>query len=352
MLEYGILIFLIISLYHLIGKKDRKLYIFIITFVFLIMLALRSETMGLNDVESVYRVRFETIRDTSWGILTSLSDSYTGSSLLFTIFTKLISMFVDYRGYLIVVAIISLVPISILIYKYSENPMISFLLFFLYFFVYYIYLLRYVASIGISVIALLYLLKGKKITFYILTIIAAFIHLTSVILLISYIIFKPFSKMSKSVLLSVFLGLSLIIFFFGKNIFLVALSVLPSFYSSNFSTFVYRPGNLGLMILGINVMVFLLAIMFLDYKKYANRIYIYFCGISIICIVMMTVLEEFYRLSLVFSLSWLIILPRVLSRMKKNYIDNIVSIGVLVVFFAFFIYLLIGNNAFPYRYMF
>lgn len=93
----------------------------------------------------------------------------------------------DEQVFLFISAIIILVPIILLIYKYSKMPMLSIIIYTSWYLYYFSFSgLRQSLAISICVIASLFLLKRKLIPFVLIVVVASQIHASALLYLIAY----------------------------------------------------------------------------------------------------------------------------------------------------------------------
>lgn len=115
------------------NKNKKLLFCIIATVQWVLLSGLRHITVGA-DTES-YKISFETTQNWSWNYIFNrfnniLFNGAGGKDPGYAIFEKLCQYIsVDYQVYLFIIALLFTVPLGILIYKYSKNPCISFLVY-------------------------------------------------------------------------------------------------------------------------------------------------------------------------------------------------------------------------------
>lgn len=185
------------------GIKKRKSYkaLWMIGIVF-VVLALRHPTMG-GDLGyhsyNGYLKSFTRIAEMSWKSLLN-SGGILNYEWGYIIFNKLLSYIsVDYQCIIVTCALVSLIPIGIMIRRYSRDFLFSV----------FVYLglpsflilysgLRQGIAIGICCLAYKYIEEKKPFKFIATVIFASFFHYTAIIFLIAYPVFKiKFSKTSR-----------------------------------------------------------------------------------------------------------------------------------------------------------
>lgn len=182
------IIFLIIFSSSFIFRKDelnnniilRRNYCIGVTIVLILLSGLRHESIGLDT--PMYKLIWETINESSNSIIE------TDAELGFYYLMKYLKHYIGYQGFLLVVALFSIVPVSFIIYKYSRNVIISFLLFYssISFHVLEFAAERQAIAFGIIMIAFHFIMKRKLIYYLICIGVAFFFHRSCVIFLPSY----------------------------------------------------------------------------------------------------------------------------------------------------------------------
>jgi hypothetical protein len=169
------------------NKIGIKYYCILISFLLLIIAGLRSLSVGIDThayvysyINSLYMYNFEDL------------SSFIRSEFLFQFFSKIIRYFSEnYTIYLTIIATFYSIVIGRFIYKYSKEPTMSFLM--LLSMGYYFFSmtgLRQTIAICFIVIAIDKLIEEKKISFFILVLIAGLFHQSAFIGLLIYILNK------------------------------------------------------------------------------------------------------------------------------------------------------------------
>lgn len=228
MLPYYLLLLLplilkfVVSLYNSRQADIICIYSFFIFLFFL--LALRSVDVGI-DLHG-YESYFNLVAVTPWSKLGDVSTFEYG----YVILNKLISLVFGFRGFLIIVALLSLSPIMRLFLRYPDYSYLSVILFLnLGTFPMLFSGLRQDISIGLGICAYLCLIDKKTIRSICFCFLALFFH-TSSFILFSLFLFYNLKKLKKKWLLV--LLLVLIVFLFEETIFSFLLGRLPDKYAS------------------------------------------------------------------------------------------------------------------------
>lgn len=165
-------------------------------------LALRHQTMGV-DLKG-YLSSFEILIDYSWGSVFEL-ESFLNYEKGYVIFNKLIgSIYANRQFFLAVCALIPIASISYIIYKYSKDPLLSFIIFLgLPVFLINFSGLRQAIAIGICFFSFKYINAKKVFKFLCTVLLATTFHSSAILFLAAYpIYYIKLNKVGK--LLSVF----------------------------------------------------------------------------------------------------------------------------------------------------
>ncbi|HHX70771.1 MAG TPA: EpsG family protein [Gallicola sp.] len=171
----------IIILFLSFVKRDKQLYLFIALGLILIIIAgFRTESVGTDTIN--YSVFFERIKnhgsipvEPGWVMLNKLVQ-FIGA---------------DYSFFMAFVSVITLLPLLFIFYKNSENPILSLFFYYsLYIYFYSFNISRQVLAVSIVLIAIILLIKNKKILFLIFLTLAALFHISALIALPLFFIDK------------------------------------------------------------------------------------------------------------------------------------------------------------------
>jgi len=180
---YLINIFLIILLgIVFIPKGYNKLYNIIITLQWVLLSGLRHWSIGPDTY--TYYFSFIRVNNTSWTKLFQqfvdiLYYGASGKDPGYNIFVKVFQLFSNnYQIFLVFIALIFTIPLGIWIYKYSKNPIISWLIYSVLFYAFFaITGHRQTIATGLVVFLGYELIRKRKLLFFILlTLLAATIH--------------------------------------------------------------------------------------------------------------------------------------------------------------------------------
>lgn len=160
------------------------LFVFFIALQMILLLALRAKEIGI-DTHSYYG-RFYKYADMSWGDI--FADSY--QEVGFSILIKLIGSYTEnYQWLLAACAVLTIVPISIVITKYSPDAFLSFLLFICFgYFGFMFSGIRQGLAIGMLVYSYRFIREKKLIPFLIVVFLASQFHHSAIAFLPAYFI--------------------------------------------------------------------------------------------------------------------------------------------------------------------
>ncbi len=199
-------------------KKNKIIFCTIATLLWIFISGLRSNNVGA-DTER-YQLMFQMTARKSWQEVLKNMKYYLSSGATkdpgYEILVKVIQLFTnDYQVFLIVVACMIFIPMGIWIYRYSEDPFISYLVFSGLFYSFFaITGIRQSIAMSFVVFIGYGLIKNKKFKSFILVVlIAASIHKGALIALLYLLIAKyPKERLNLYILFAVLLTIFLFIF--------------------------------------------------------------------------------------------------------------------------------------------
>lgn len=308
MLLYIISIMLIIALYFIF--KDKKLYFCVFTGLILFLLvALRHTSMGILDTENVYLPIFTRVQNHSfWEILTnsllSGNDMSWLNGKLFFLITKFIACFTDnYQIYLGIIGAPYIITVMYIIYKYSKQPLISVIIFMALYYFYSFFLLRQMLSMSFILLSYIFMKKEKPLFFIIMVLIATLIHQMAIVFLIAYPICKYIKFGKKNFIL---IAVTFIITYFFPQIiyFLIEHLDFTGKIMQRIQHGIYdSSGAVSMFGAVLTIAMLCFATFYKRQEKSENRddtlFHLSTLGSVIFC--MSSVIGEFYRLSLFFS---------------------------------------------------
>lgn len=149
-------------------------------------------------------------------------DFVYGFEVGFLYYMSLIKMITsDVQIYIFISALVILLPISVLIYRYSKNPMLSILIYTSWYLYYFSFSgLRQALAISICALATLFIFKKKIIPFVALVVGASTIHTSALVFIFAFPLY--WLKFSSKIKLGVCFIILIILFLFKDIIMLVA----------------------------------------------------------------------------------------------------------------------------------
>lgn len=205
----------------LIRKRNDRCYVILVTVQFLLLSALRAATVGADT--QYYIEYFQTIDDNyTWPQMVSyLAGGFLGERRwfepLFTLFVKCVHMFTgNPQIFLLVIAIIIMMPLGKFIYDNSRNVALSFMIYMCLFFQCFgITAVRQSLALSIAVLGGYHFVKEQKIwKFFICVLVGMLFHVSAIIILPLYFVYhyKP-GKVAKAV----YIGIVLLLFMFHNQ---------------------------------------------------------------------------------------------------------------------------------------
>lgn len=174
------LLFIIVSIFLLCGAlippRSQGIYLFVSFIVLFIMMAYRDLSVGTDTLqyETIFRyieADYDWVKsaiEPSWALLNSIVVYFGG----------------DFRDFLVLTSLIVLIPIFLIARRYSQNPMFSiFLYYLLYFYFYAFNITRQAVAINIVLLALVALIKQKRLYFILLVLVASTFHYSALVIL-------------------------------------------------------------------------------------------------------------------------------------------------------------------------
>lgn len=188
----------------------------------LLLFSLRRQTMGIDL--SGYLKSFDYLSSVSWGGVLTL-DSYQNYEKGYVVLNKIVgSIFPNRQFMLSVCALLSLAPAMYTIYKLSETPIQSILVYMgLPTFVFLFSGLRQSIAIGLCSYAICLIKQKKLIRFVLMVLVATFFHSSAIVFLIAYPLYH--SRVNKRIRSISIVSLPLI-FAFKRTIYYTLLTII------------------------------------------------------------------------------------------------------------------------------
>lgn len=314
------------------------------------LLGLRHIQYGGVDTQ-VYARDFMRIVNQHYSFLDIFQNFY--KDLGFYLFAKVFSMFSsNMNAWLFVCALPYTVGVTWLIYKYSSNIFLSFIMFLSYgYYLYNFQLMRHVFALGLVILAYKYLEEGQYKKYFITVIIASFFHTIAILFLCAYFLRR--GKINIKQVIWIFLGGLLVIIISQKSVLISIFNMIPFLSNGRFSQYSTRGGRLSSEFI---IQLFFLAVSWVAlYKKnntneliihqekklcrrkeikekfklnISNGVYVTasqnltlqfnMSVIAALFYLLTIAIGESYRMAQYFSLFTIILVPNALKRLSRN----------------------------------
>lgn len=345
MAVYIMLYACIIGLYFLFKKfnKGKLVYVITISIILSLLVGLRHYSMGLVDTEFVYMPRFYRISDFGWKYVLEEKDF-----LFQTLTYWFIQIFGDnFQLYLFLFGLPYIFSMGFIIYKYSNNPLLSFIIFVsLHYFEISFTLMRQVFGMGILLIALHYLFKKKYIKFVLLVVLSSYFHSICMIFLI--LLPLSFLKVRKWYVIP-FVAILAMTLILPDFVMKFTFDNLVS--SDRFSRYEEIETSKSLVLFLLNLVMWGVSLLaYKDIKQNKMLTILFYCSsLAVLISPLVLSLGEMSRVSYIFGISNVILLPYAFNYFSEDN-EKILCIAITsAVFIAYFMVFLSGTvNINPY----
>lgn len=322
-------IFFFLVLFGGIFYKHRfnNLYLKFLMFILFITITLRNKICFMDTPG--YVIDYETLSSINYSSIAKIWIK----DISFWYVSKIVSSLShgNYTVWFAVLGICYVMPLYLLLKKYSKNIQISLLLFCcLGFALFSMTGLRQTLAMSCTMCALYFLLNSRHAYFLSFTILGALFHMTAIVFLILY----PLSKFPLVKKYSLFyLAAGIIVYF-------ISLKFLPILMMSDLDSrlvnYIQSESSLNYSGLIQQVLLFSVAIIYLGKNRNTpvNRILIWMSILGIFFQSMTNILPEMFRVSMYFSISNIFLLSNSLSTNKNAAIAKYLIVGALVVYFV------------------
>lgn len=345
MIIYFILFFLIILSYFVLKKvKHGKLYYCVFICMLLTLTAgLRNEEMGITDTLTYFKPTFENIYKNNLDYIWTLKDY--GFQFLTYCFTRVFNN--NFKLYTLLFTIPYMSAVSFFIFKYSNNPWFSFIIFYcLHYYEISFTLMRQINAMAFLIIGTSFLLNRKPVIFVLFVLMGSLFHSISILYL--FVLIFYFLKLKKWMVLPIFLLIGIFLIFPQQILNLIFTFV----QSDRFSSYAdgERTKNLTFFLISFSIFIFELFSLnkIIKSKKYS----IMFCCSSVSTVVstLVVVMGEASRISYMFGISNIILLPFCFETcFAKNERNAIMLVSSTLLFVYFLFFLAPDNGLIPYR---
>lgn len=357
-------IYVLVIIYFIFGiligldkrKKDKitKNYYKIGIIILLSLSMFRSFSVG-NDTET-YRIIFNIISENSFSALKSINIEYG-----FLVFSKILSIIYNNpRILLYVSSCIIIIPMGYFIYKWSDKPLTSILLYVL-LNVYFFHLTGMRQSIASAILLFAFecFIKKKKIQFFLLVLLAMLFHKSAIIFLIFLFIDKI--KYTKKTYFYV-IFLSIICYFFSPVLFNIFIKITGKY--SSYADSIYADSNYFASLLQFIQSLVIYTFCHFTYissndnsdDKRKNELMLKVIGIDVCIRVMAINMKIFSRMNPYFLIFSIICMSNNLNTIKNG--KNKFYISLFIIIFALLYWIILSvyrpqwNGAIPYKFYF
>lgn len=337
-----ILVLRIVFSHQQVGNLQRKLYCGSIGVALFLIAGLRDRTVGV-DVAG-YIEQFYRLQQFSWNTISFSKDPVYGY------FVKLITYISsNHQVYLAIVGAIFAFSVSFWIYRFSDEPMISFFLLLpLTHFYLSMALFRQTVAISILLFAYEYLKERRLLKFVLIVIIASLFHITALLFVLAY--FLPNLKIS-TIRYLLLTGVALILFYvFRIQIISFLVSLVPDRGYSIISS------SQGLTTLATFLLIFLASLLFRRdvLKKDSEAGFLYNMMVwSIAFQILVPLSPTIFRASVYFNIYNILLIPKVVGVIEEKELRLIGYLILLGVFgIQYFVFTSKAAGMYPYRFFF
>lgn len=337
--------FMIITYIPLSKTKLKKgIYCFTICTILTLIVGFRNINMGLVDTMYVYYPRF--IQIANHGLEYVFEQKDQGFQLLTYYFIRIFGA--DFRLYTILFAFPYILGISFLIYKFSKNHCLSFIVFIcLHYFEISFTLMRQVFGMGILCFALYCFIKKRYKTFIVLVIVASFFHQICIVFLVLlvFIFLKP-----KKWMLIPLIAAIVLCMIYPHKLLGFAYSMIESERFTRYES-IAKTKNLTFFFINL-VMWIAEALLYKYTQKNREQTILFICSGICLAISPLTVaLGEMSRIAYLFGISHIALLPSSVEIIKDDTQASrkIVTVAFAAVFILYFLFFLGPQvNIIPY----
>lgn len=337
----------IILFWYLYGNKsdrNRTKYITITAVVILMIMGLRN--MAIYDDTFFYILGFKRLEDMSVSSIYIRWPKDTFFYIASYYIHPLISH--NYTIWLTLISAIFIYPISVIIRKYSPNPMLSWICFiFLGLFLFTMAGLRQTVAIGLVLYGFISLMEGKWIRFLISLTIAYLFHGTSFIFAIVYPIIRYKITFNYKILLIYFIG-TVIFIIAGQSVLGSVIDIISE-TDERYSGYAEEMSGSTFTYFFQQLLLVAPSLYYLKNRLRETNVAI-FANISMLGLMLVSLsptIAEMFRLSMYFSWANLILFPMAMFEAKKTG-SNIQ----LILMSFFFVYLIFINKTLTNPYFF
>lgn len=340
----GFDIYIYIIMNKVLGKKTlNKIMAVILGLSIIIVIGLRHPSMGTDlgyGGEYGYLSSYENLSELGW--LYVLRNPYLNYEIGYRVFNKILGMLgLDIQSFLIVCAVLSVVPISCLVFNYSKSSITPYIIYMgLPVFQLLYSGLRQDIAIGLCVFSLIFVINRKIIPFIAVVLVACTFHSSAIIFFISYpLYYLKFSKFQR-MLSCVFL---ILVYILKRPLF----AVLSRLFKDNAAI----DDNGAIVLFVVFVVIYIFCTIYNDESElqsgFLNLFYL-----ACLCQAFGDLYSIALRVGYYFMITLVVLLPNLLKTMPKSKEKLYSNIFVPIAFFSFGLYSIYSSSwsmAYPYH---
>lgn len=310
--------------------RDKD-YIVFISVLLILLMGLRHETCFIDTVR--YVGGYKILKNVSFSQIPDLMNK----DVSFWIFSKLVGYIsgYNYTVWLFILSAIYVIPIAILIRKYSLNSTYSYVVFWALGFCFFSMTgLRQTLAFSLVVVAFIFLMEKKPMMFFLTVLIASLFHITAAIFIIAY----PITQVSinkKTICLYAIAAIFLQVF--GKSLLYILIQSNDRFVGYED----FHGANLSGLI--IQVLIFIYSLYYLqdELDLPINKTLFHMCLLGVVFQSVATYVAEMFRISMYFSIFNIILFANAITSTDK---DSSLSIIRPLTVAALCVYTIISPN--------
>ena len=311
---------------------QKKFYVLLASLLLFLLSSLRNINFASDTIG--YVARYLTLSHTSIAVLLLNTIKGIGKDPFFYLFAKMINLAgANFQVWLALIAGIFIYTISKLIVKYSNEPFISIVAFIsLGYFYFSLTGLRQTIALSMILISYKYLRDKQLIPFIMLVIFGSLFHTTAIVFIISY----PLSNMKVGWKQGVGILIALILSYFLKDKVLLLLNHL--IMGDRYKNYLNQGTSLTMSGFIIQLAIYIFCLCFKKdiLKADAKNLSLYnLMFLGLIFQAFSTVIAEFFRVSMYFSIFSIVLIPKAILSVKNKNIRVIVYLLVLIALVAY-----------------
>ena len=340
----GFNIYIYIIMDKILDKKMlNKIMAFILGLFIIMLIGLRHPSMGIDlgyGGKFGYLSSYENLSEMSWQYV--VGRPYLNYEIGYRAFNKTLGMLgLGIQPFLMTCAVVSVVPISCVVYNYSKSSIISFII--------YIGLpvfqllysgLRQDIAIGLCVLSLIFVIKRKFIPFVAIVLVASTFHSSAIIFLISYpLYYLKISKYQRILSCAVLI----FVYIFKRPLF----AILSKLFKDN----AIIDDNGAVVLFVVFVVIYIFCTIYNDESElqsgFLNLFYI-----ACLCQAFGGLYGIALRVGYYFMITLVVLLPNLLKTMPKSKEKMYFNIFIPIAFFSFGLYSIYNSSwsmAYPYH---